>query len=86
MLIGGNGEQFLVVHERDVDNPHADAQVFHASTGILLDQIKPLGIWLKFMYYMEGIIPPVAFTPEEAQQRVRTYQAAKRAREEAEGE
>ncbi len=84
MLVGGNGVQFLVMRKGDEQNPDGDAQLFTASDGVLLDQIKPIGVWLKFLYLIEGIVPPVPFTKEEAVLRVAAYKAAQRARAAAE--
>lgn len=85
MIVAAGPAELFVVRAEDVDDPHADAQMYELDQGAMVDQIKPLPIWLKFMYYVDGVVPAVPFTPAETKFRVEAYQAAKRAREAANG-
>lgn len=85
VIVAASSQILLLVRAQDAQNPEADAQIYDLSKGEKLDQIKPIGVWHKFLFYMEDVEPPVRFTEEERKFRVAAYQAAARAREKADG-
>src|SRR6187431_3159591 len=69
MIVAESDTDLYLVHEDDIYNPWADTQLYDKARGELSNEIRPLAIWLKFMYYVVELDPPVPFTPEEAQRR-----------------
>jgi hypothetical protein len=76
----------LIVPTKGVDDPDTEAQIYDMHAKKLLPQIKPIGIWLKFLYGIDEVYPPAPWTPEEEQRRVATYEIAERARAAAQAE
>lgn len=86
LIIAAGPAELFLVRVGDEDDPDAECQMYELDHAALFDQIKPFSVWLKFMYYVDGVVPPVPFSEAEAAQRVRVYQAAKRARDAADAE
>jgi hypothetical protein len=86
VIVAANDSTLFLVRAQDADDPLADAQIYDLEGAELFDQIKPLAIWFKFMYYVDKLDPPVPFTEHERTFRLAAYRAAKRAREAAERE
>jgi hypothetical protein len=57
LLVARSGGTAIIVSADDADNPMADAQVWRRDTGY--GSVKPLQVYLKFLYYVEDVIPPV---------------------------
>lgn len=88
LVIIAVGPSFLlVVRQGEADDPMAETQMYEMDRGEdggFLEEIKPLGVWLKYMYGAE-VINPILFTERERALRQGAYQSAKRAREAASG-
>lgn len=84
IVAAGPGE-LLVVQKGKENDPSAEAQMFQLDRGQMLEEIKPLAIWFKFLYYVDDIDPPILLTEHEKRFRYEAYHAAKRAREAANG-
>lgn len=82
VVMEGPAELF-VIQASEVKNSWADAQMFELDANAMLDQIKPLPQWLKFMYGVEEVTPPVPFTERLVALKVEAYKAAKAARQAA---
>lgn len=80
MIIAKGPSELFVVRVGDENDPMADCQMYELDVPGMMAQIKPLGVWLKFMYNVDGVVPPVPFTEDEAERHVMIYEALKRAR------
>lgn len=56
LLILRSGAIAVLVSDADRDNPLADAQLWSPTVGY--SEIQPLAVHLKFMYYLEKVVPP----------------------------
>jgi hypothetical protein len=70
----------VLVPSSEVEDPDTVAQVYDLSAGALLPEIKPLAIWLKWLYYVDDVNPPRPWTPDEERLQVESYKAEERAR------
>lgn len=85
VIIAASESTLLLVRQEEANDPMADCQMFELDQEPpLFEEIKPLGVWLKFMYGMD-VINPVPFTEQEKALRLEAYRAAQRAREAASG-
>lgn len=57
-VIVARTDNVALIAKGDVpDNPNTDAQTWSATEGY--SEVKPLQVWLKFLYYLEPVDPPV---------------------------
>ena len=83
VIVAMNDQTLILVKKEDATDPMADAQLFELDQGPegeFFDQIKPLAIWLKFMFGVDVVEPAIAWTEQERTLRVEAYKAAEKAR------
>lgn len=80
VIVAIGSSELLLVQAKDADNPNADAQMYELDQEAMFEEIKPLPIWYKFLYGVDGVSPPILWTEDERVFRVKTYQARLRAR------
>lgn len=56
VVVYRSGQSVLLVSAKKIDDPMADCQTWHPRDGY--SEVKPLGVWLKFLYYLEEVTPP----------------------------
>lgn len=56
MIVARSGPAVLLVSAENLSDPMADCQKWDKQDGY--SDIKPLGVWLKFLYYLEEVNPP----------------------------
>jgi hypothetical protein len=70
----------LLVQQSETNNPNAMAQVYDLHDEKLVEELKPIGIWLKFMYYVEEVVPARLWTPDEERRQIENYTEIQKAR------
>lgn len=86
IIVAIGPSELLLVQEKDAINPQADAMLYELDLDRLLEEIKPLSLWLKFLYGLDLIIPPVLWNEEERKLRVSSYEARIRAKADDHGD
>lgn len=56
VVIARDTDAVLLVSADDLGNPMAPAQTWAPGEGY--SDVKPLGVWLKFLYYLAEVNPP----------------------------
>lgn len=56
MLVARSGDTAIIVSGDDTDNPMTDAQLWTPGEGY--SDLQPLQVHLKFMYYLDDVLPP----------------------------
>ena len=56
VVIYTDGDETIIVAADGANDPMALAQVWEPGRGY--SDAKPLGVWLKFLYYLDAVIPP----------------------------
>lgn len=64
VVIYTDGDESIIVEAAGVNDPMAPAQVWEPGRGY--SEVKPLGVWLKFLYYLDAVIPPYPWTEPNA--------------------
>lgn len=60
MIVARSGKSVLLVGADNLTDPMADCQKWHPAEGY--GDVKPLGVWLKFLYYLVEVNPPEEWT------------------------
>lgn len=56
VIVAHNGDMVLLANGDVVSNFDTDAQTWSPGEGY--SSVKPLQVWLKFLYYLEEVNPP----------------------------
>lgn len=88
VIVAIGPSEVLLVQKGKEGDPMAEAQMYEmdrGENGGLLEEIKPLGVWLKYLFGVDVVKPVIPWTEQERLYRQEVYKAAQKARESANG-
>lgn len=69
IIIGESDSILLLASKGGPDDPMANAVIYDKTAGTIGPEVWPAAVWLKFLYYVQEVDPPVDFTEQEALRR-----------------